>query len=139
MGKITFTEKTQKLEFNEYGYLEWVPEKKKETFDTSEVTLILCDVWDRHWARCFTERVERAAPYFNYVTKKARERGIQIIHGPSATTKYYEGHPARERVKNLPQSPIIEKEDIEVPRHPLVHEPYSMDTGEPNSVMQMYG
>lgn len=136
MARIVLNETTQSLEFNEYGYCDWVRHKKQEEFDGSELCLILCDVWDRHWARAFTERVERKAPFLNFVTKSARDRGIQIIHAPSDCAGYYEGTNARQKVLDLPNVPVPELNEFKPAPHPLSIEPSHMDTGEQNDVMK---
>jgi nicotinamidase-related amidase len=45
--------------------------------------LILCDVWDRHWSRGASERVDVLAPRIDRFARAARERGVFVIHAPS--------------------------------------------------------
>jgi type 1 glutamine amidotransferase/nicotinamidase-related amidase len=82
--------------------LEWVPE---------QTAIIICDMWNQHWCKGATSRVGELAPRMNEVVRKARDRGILIVHAPSGTVNFYENHPARMRAQNAPKAPNL-PEDI---------------------------
>jgi nicotinamidase-related amidase len=70
--------------------------------DTVEVAarslaIIVCDMWDRHWCRGASERVEEMAPKMNEILQAARSKGALIIHAPSETMAYYRDTPAHRR------------------------------------------
>jgi type 1 glutamine amidotransferase/nicotinamidase-related amidase len=73
-------------------------------WDPSRTAVIICDMWDRHWCRGATERVAEMAPSMNEFVKKARQKGMLIVHAPSSTVGYYKGHPARKRAQSAPQA-----------------------------------
>ena len=66
--------------------------------------LILCDVWDRHWCRGASGRVDELAPAINRTAAAARRDGALIIHAPSGTMPFYEGTPQRERAATAPMA-----------------------------------
>jgi nicotinamidase-related amidase/type 1 glutamine amidotransferase len=68
---------------------------------------ILCDVWDLHWCRGATGRVETLAPRMNTLVKTLRNAGIQIIHAPSETMGFYAGTPQRQRARLAPHATSI--------------------------------
>ncbi|MGE0607478.1 MAG: isochorismatase family protein [Pirellulales bacterium] len=76
----------------------------------SETAIIICDMWDKHWCQAATQRVGAMVPRMNEVLTAARGHGVQIIHCPSDTLKFYEGTPFRRRmtqaVTATPPSPI---------------------------------
>ncbi|MHC4616639.1 MAG: ThuA domain-containing protein [Planctomycetota bacterium] len=43
----------------------------------------------------------------NEFIKKAREKGMLIVHAPSSTVDYYKDHPARKRAQSTPQAPNV--------------------------------
>ncbi len=51
-----------------------------------KTVLIVCDMWDDHWCRSASRRVEEMAEALNETVKAAREKGIFIIHAPSSVT-----------------------------------------------------
>ena len=65
-------------------------------------SVIICDMWDKHWSKGATERVNGLAPKINAVINKLREKGIQIIHAPSEVTDYYKETSARKRILEAP-------------------------------------
>jgi len=78
--------------------------QKRLEWEPSETAIIICDMWDQHWCKGATSRVGELAPRMNEIVSKARNKGILIIHAPSGTVKFYEGHPARSRAQNAPKA-----------------------------------
>ena len=66
-----------------------------QEWNCNETAIIICDMWDKHWCRGASSRVEEMAPFMNHVISIAREKGIQIVHAPSDCMKYYKDYPAR--------------------------------------------
>ncbi|HUW19090.1 MAG TPA: ThuA domain-containing protein [Sedimentisphaerales bacterium] len=75
--------------------LEWGP---------SQTAVIICDMWDKHWCKGATGRVAEMAPRMDELVKKARAKGMLIVHAPSSTVDYYKHHPARKRAQSAPQA-----------------------------------
>ncbi len=80
----------------------WDQTRTKVKWDPSRTAAIICDMWDMHWSRNATARVEEMAPRVNDVVKELRRRGVLIIHCPSDTMKYYEGTPGRRLAQSAP-------------------------------------
>lgn len=76
-----------------------------------ETAIIVCDMWDQHWCQTATARVKAMSPEMNEVLKRARRRGITIIHAPSSTMDYYMDFPQRKKLLGAPHdasSDVIE-------------------------------
>jgi type 1 glutamine amidotransferase/nicotinamidase-related amidase len=73
-------------------------------WDASQTAVIICDMWDKHWCRGATDRVAEMAPRMNEFIKKARAKGMLIVHAPSSTVDYYKAHPARKQAQSAPQA-----------------------------------
>jgi type 1 glutamine amidotransferase/nicotinamidase-related amidase len=84
------------------GSGEWPVVEKTVEWDAKKTALVICDMWDQHWCRGATRRVAEMAPRMNEVIREARQRGVFIIHCPSATMKYYEGTPQRKLAQSAP-------------------------------------
>lgn len=67
-----------------------------------ETAIIICDMWDQHWCRSATKRVNELAPMVDKVVKIAREKGVLIVHAPSDVVDYYDGSPQRKLGKQYP-------------------------------------
>ena len=103
----------QKLETDENGYRVWRTHETAEEFAAGETALVLCDVWDKHWARCANERLALLLPRMNETVKAARKKGVLIVHSPSDTMGFYKDSPARKRVLDAAKAP---------PPEPLAHD-----------------
>ena len=78
--------------------------QKKLKWDPKQTAIIICDMWNEHWCKGATSRVGELAPWMNEIVRKAREKGIMIVHSPSGTVNFYEDHPARKRAQNAPKA-----------------------------------
>jgi nicotinamidase-related amidase len=74
------------------------------TWQPQQTAIIVCDMWDLHHCKNAVMRVREMAPRMNQVLEKARAQGVFIIHAPSSCTKFYEGHPARQRAQAAPKA-----------------------------------
>jgi nicotinamidase-related amidase len=102
---------------------QWKLKKETVTLNPAQSALLICDMWDRHWAKGATLRVGELAPRVNELAAFLREKGLLIIHAASDTMDFYKGHPARERfLSTVVSASASHKEDgetIDVKEHPL--------------------
>lgn len=75
--------------------LSWKPE---------ETAIVLCDLWDEHWCKGASQRVQEMAPKINELLKKAREAGALVIHSPSDCMEFYKDTPQRRLAIDAPQA-----------------------------------
>ncbi len=76
----------------------------------SETAIIICDMWNEHWCKGATRRVGELAGRMNEVVRKARDKGVLIIHAPSGTIGNYQGSPARKRAQDTPKAANLPKD-----------------------------
>lgn len=98
MSSLTLHLRTQTLTTNERGWVVWQVQTEVRILPPESVALIICDMWDAHWARGAMERVAELAPRMNEVIRSARQQGAHIIHAPSETMGFYASSPARARL-----------------------------------------
>jgi nicotinamidase-related amidase len=82
------------------------------------MAIIVCDMWDAHWCKGASERVNVMVPQMNEVLASARGRGAHIIHAPSETMDFYTGTPARERMREgarVDPPPLADRSDPPLP------------------------
>lgn len=79
-------------------------------WDAAKTAIVVCDMWDAHTCPAAARRVAAMAPRMNDLLTAARARGVFIIHAPSDTMTFYEGHPGRVLAQSAPPA---------VPRVPL--------------------
>ena len=84
------------------GYHVWQVVREKKEVPACRAAIVICDVWDRHWSRGATERLNAMVPRMNEVIKVAREKGVLIVHAPSDVVDFYADSPARRRVLAVP-------------------------------------
>ncbi len=95
-----------------------------------QCALLLCDVWDQHWCRGAQDRLEEMLPRLSEVVASCRSAGMAIIHSPSGTMGYYEGHPGRLRATTLPQTRLLPDAPAMAPALPIDDSDGGCDTGE---------
>ena len=71
-------------------------------WDTKKTALIICDMWDDHWCKSAARRVTELAGPMNEMIRKARSKGIFIIHAPSSVTDFYKSYPQRQLAQSAP-------------------------------------
>jgi nicotinamidase-related amidase len=98
METITLRLSRESLVGDERGYRRWQSRTETAEIPTARAAFIICDMWDKHWARGMTERVARMAPGINRLASFLREKGVLIVHAASDTMDFYAGHPSRERL-----------------------------------------
>jgi nicotinamidase-related amidase len=115
------------------GWHGWQAVHQTADWPVEETAFIIVDMWDNHWSRGAVERVNILAPRINSVVRAARERGVQIIHAPSDVVDFYQGHPARTWVLDLPQARPPKPLDHPDPPLPIDDSDGGSDTGETES------
>lgn len=74
----------------------------KATWDAKATAMIVCDVWDDHWCKSATGRVNELAGPLDAMLKAARAKGVLVIHAPSTCTAFYKSTPQRQRALDAP-------------------------------------
>jgi nicotinamidase-related amidase len=91
------------------GYNRWAVQEETAALPLRETALIVVDMWDLHWCTGAVARGGVLAVKINDTVKRARERGLLIVHAPSDTMDFYREHPARIRfLKEVKPSPDTE-------------------------------
>ena len=122
--------RSQSLGQDEAGLAYWRVDVREAVVPAERVAIIVCDMWDDHWSRGAVARVEEMVPRMNEVLRAARGAGARIIHAPSETVDFYEGNPARERVRGAaPVDPPSPAERADPPL-PIDDSDDGSDTGE---------
>jgi nicotinamidase-related amidase len=81
-----------------------------------QTALIICDMWDQHWCRGASTRVEGLVLRAQPLLDQARGGGILIIHAPSETMEFYRDAPQRQAILAIPRvSPPTPLEVSEAP------------------------
>jgi nicotinamidase-related amidase len=122
--------RTQEPTTNDRGWAEWRVVETEKRVAAEKTAIIICDMWDNHWARGAAERVDAMAPRMNEVVKAAREKGATIIHAPSDVIEFYADHIARRRISGFdPVTPPESREHADPPL-PIDDSDGGSDTGE---------
>jgi nicotinamidase-related amidase len=85
------------------GTGEWREAQLQETLPVEQTAVIVCDMWDKHWCKGATGRVNGLVQKMEPFLEAARKQGIQIIHAPSETMDFYQGAPQRQRMLAVPR------------------------------------
>ncbi|MEM2884944.1 MAG: isochorismatase family protein [Thermoproteota archaeon] len=110
--------------------MHWQTYRTSKVLPTSETAILICDMWDKHWSRGASERVDSMAPRVNEVIERARKNGVQIIHAPSETMDFYAGTPARKRMIDVARVPPPAPLAHDDPPLPIDDSDGGSDTGE---------
>lgn len=81
-----------------------LPKENEGKWIASNTAIIVCDMWDQHWCRSATDRVNELAGPLNEMLKSARTQGVFIIHAPSTCTGFYKDTPQRRKAMDAPFS-----------------------------------
>jgi len=88
----------------EPGQNQWKTIETRVAWNSSDTCAVVCDMWDKHWCKGATARVQEMAPRMSQFISSLRDRGVLIIHCPSETMKFYEGTPGRKLAQSAPQA-----------------------------------
>ena len=89
-----------------------------EKVDPKHVGVIAVDVWNYHWCKTATMRVDAIVPRMNKALNAARSLGMTVMLCPSDVVDNYVGYPQRERVFALPDVPVPNVMDVTCPPVP---------------------
>lgn len=81
----------------------WTAATFEQSIPSNKMAIIICDMWDRHWCKGATNRVEQLARRMEPVLEQARAKSILIIHAPSETMPYYANAPGRLLAERAPK------------------------------------
>ena len=73
-----------------------------ESVDSKRIGVIAVDVWNYHWCKTATMRVDAFVPRINKALAAARELGMPVFLCPSDVVDNYVGYPQRDAVFTLP-------------------------------------
>ncbi len=107
-NKLTLTARSR-IETSE-GSRKFKVVNSQQQWKASETAVIICDMWNEHWCKGATRRVGELAGRMNQVVRKARDKGVLIVHAPSGTISHYKDHPARKRAQNAPGAANVPKD-----------------------------
>ena len=85
------------------GSSDWAEATFEQSIPRNHAAIIICDMWDKHWCKGATARVEELARRMEPVLEQARAKSILIIHAPSETMPYYRNAPGRLAVERAPK------------------------------------
>lgn len=89
-----------------------------ERVDPRHVGVIAVDVWNFHWCKTATMRVDAIVPRMNKALDAARELGMTVMLCPSDVVDNYVGYPQREAVFALPIVPVPSVMNVSCPPVP---------------------
>jgi nicotinamidase-related amidase len=122
--------RTQELTSDAAGHAIWETHVSERVVPASQAAVIVCDMWDQHWSRGASERVDELAARMEALLQAARAAGLAIIHAPSETIPFYAGSPARQRVLSIaPLEPPAPAQHPDPPL-PIDDSDGGSDTGE---------
>ncbi|HAV60759.1 MAG TPA: hypothetical protein DCY13_00140, partial [Verrucomicrobiales bacterium] len=90
----------------------------REKVDPARVGVIAVDVWNFHWCKTATMRVDAFVPRMNQALEAARALGMTVMLCPSDVVDNYAGYPQREAVFAVPQVPVPALVDVTCPTPP---------------------
>lgn len=85
------------------GSAQWEEVRFQKRFAVRETAILICDMWDNHWCKGATQRVDEMVKRMAPVIDAARAGGIRVIHSPSDVMDFYENYPQRKQMPALTQ------------------------------------
>ncbi len=89
-----------------------------EKVDPKRVGVIAVDVWNFHWCKTATMRVDAFVPRMNKALEAARALGMMVMLCPSDVVDNYVGYPQREAVFALSKLPVPNVVNVTCPPVP---------------------
>lgn len=90
----------------------------KEKIDPARVGVVVVDMWNYHWCKTATMRVDALVPRMNRALDASRELGMTVMLCPSDVVDNYAGWPQREVIFALPRHALPQLVKIECPAPP---------------------
>ena len=91
---------------------------QKEEADPKRVGVIAVDVWNFHWCKTATMRVDAFVPRMNKALEAARALGMTVMLCPSDVVENYAGYPQREAIFALPRVTVPKVMEVTCPQVP---------------------
>lgn len=88
------------------GSGDWQATEAPVTLHPQKTAVIICDMWDKHWCRGASERVDAMVARMAATLDRARRLGMTIIHAPSDTMTFYQNAPQRAAMLKLEKQPL---------------------------------
>ncbi|MFN0169026.1 MAG: isochorismatase [Bryobacteraceae bacterium] len=108
----------------------WREVRVDQDFDLGRTALLICDMWNQHWCRGATERVEILTRTMEPFLQAARAAGVVIIHSPSDVMDFYKDTPQRRRAIEAPAAQPERSLQLPDPPLPIDDSGGGCDTGE---------
>ncbi|MDA7632341.1 hypothetical protein N8778_05895, partial [Verrucomicrobia bacterium] len=89
-----------------------------EEINPLKVGVIAVDVWNYHWCKTATMRVDAIVPRMNKALEAVRDLGMTVMLCPSDVVDNYVGYPQRERIFALPEVTVPKVYDVTCPPVP---------------------
>lgn len=89
-----------------------------ERVDPRRVGVIAVDVWNYHWCKTATMRVDALVPRIDRALDAARALGMTVMLCPSDVVDNYVGYPQREAVFALPRVAVPSMVEVKCPPAP---------------------
>jgi len=90
----------------------------REKVDPTKVGVIAVDVWNHHWCKTATMRVDAFVPRINKALAAARSLGMTVMLCPSDVVDNYVGYPQRESVLALQPGAVPKVVEVTCPPVP---------------------
>ena len=94
------------------------PRLEKMEIHPAKTTIVLIDMWDRHWCKTYTQRVANLVPRMNRTLDAARSLGIQVVFAPSDVIDFYRDYPQRNAMLGIGNRPLPPKTTFTPPAQP---------------------
>ncbi len=94
------------------------PKFTREKVDPTRVGVIAVDVWNFHWCKTATMRVDAIVPRIDQALEAARGLGMKVMLCPSDVVENYAGYPQREAVFALVPVPVPKVVEVTCPPVP---------------------
>ncbi len=91
---------------------------KNEKVDPKHIGVIAVDVWNYHWCKTATMRVDAIVPRMNKALDAARALGMTVLLCPSDVVDNYVGYPQREAIFALPKVAVPNVVNVTCPPVP---------------------
>lgn len=92
--------------------------QRVERVESSRIGVVAVDVWNFHWCKTATMRVDAFVPRINKALTAARELGMTVMLCPSDVVENYAGYPQRESVFALPRHAVPKVVEVNCPAAP---------------------
>jgi len=112
------------------GGNEWQEVTRQVEIPVAEAAILICDMWDQHWCKGATARVNAVAEKMKGVINAAHAAGLLVIHAPSETLYYYDEWPQRRRAQMAPETPLPSSREMPDPPLPIDDSDGGCDTDE---------